>query len=250
MIQLPPETRRVGRPYLPVAVAALAFLLMATVVSPVPREQETIAGPVDTPFGTPVDEGVPTEGTAGPDGSPAGGSSPQSEAGGPEGASPETTQPVAGGGVQRCTDRELQVPGDPYSPPCLTFSGSNGGATHVGVTEDEIVVTIRELEGPSAAEIFSDISGENVSSSDEAVKNTLFALGEYFQTRYQFYGRTLRFEFFKGEGNGASELLGGGKEKALADSQRAVEKGAFADLTGITLPYLSLIHISEPTRPY
>ena len=237
MIELPPEARRIGRPYLPIAVAALAFLVMATIVSPLPREQQTIAGPVDTPFGTPTEVGGPTEVTAGPDGSPEGGESPDAGGGGPEGSAPETTQPVSGGGVQRCTDRELQVPGDPYSPPCLTFSGSNGGATHVGVTDDEIVVTIRELEGPSAAEIFSDISGENVSSSDEAVENTLFALGEYFQSRYQFYGRKLRFEFFKGEGNGATELLGGGKEKALADSQRAVEKGAFADLTGITLPY-------------
>ncbi len=105
------------------------------------------------------------------------------------------------------------------------------------MTADEIVVTIRTLEGPSAAEIFSDISGEAVASSDASVEDTLLALGEYFSTRYQFYGRKIRFEIFRGEGSGAAELLGGGKEKALSDSVRATEKGAFADLSGITIPY-------------
>lgn len=232
--------RRVGRPYLPIAVVALLFLVMATVVSPADRAEQRIAAPIDVPLGTdgPVvsdGSGEDLDGDGAPDvAGPVGGGSRQG---------PSTTsvsggnEPGGSGGVQRCTDRQLQVPGDPYSPPCLTFSGDNGGATHTGVTEDEIVVTIRTLEGPSAAEIFADISGEAVNSSDESVVDTIVALGEYFSTRYQFYGRKLRFEFFRGEGVGASELLGGGKEKALADSVRAAEKGAFADMSGITIPY-------------
>ena len=40
--------------------------------------------------------------------------------------------PAAAAGVQRCADRAAQIPGDPYSPPCVAFSGDNGGATHAG----------------------------------------------------------------------------------------------------------------------
>jgi hypothetical protein len=105
------------------------------------------------------------------------------------------------------------------------------------VSKKEIVITLRELEGPSAAEIFSDISGENVSSSRESYIDTVNALGEYFSKHYQFYGRTIRFELFKGEGNGSSELLGGGREKALADAVTAQEYKPFADLSAITIPY-------------
>ena len=35
---------------------------------------------------------------------------------------------------QSCPDRAEQIPGDPYSPPCIQFSGDNGGATAKGVT--------------------------------------------------------------------------------------------------------------------
>ncbi|MGH9084965.1 MAG: ABC transporter substrate-binding protein, partial [Acidimicrobiales bacterium] len=118
------------------------------------------------------------------------------------------------------------------------FSGDNGGATYQGVTDKEIVVTLRQLEGPTAGEIFSDLSGESVNDSPEAIQDTILALAEYFSSRFQFYGRTLKIQFFRGEGNGASELLGGGKERALADAVRAAKEfGAFVDASGITLPY-------------
>ena len=52
------------------------------------------------------------------------------------------------------------------------------------------------------------------------------------------YGRKIRLVEFRGEGNGANELLGGGKEKALADAVRASkEHKAFADISAITIPY-------------
>ncbi len=50
-------------------------------------------------------------------------------------------QPI--GTVSRCADRAEQVPGDPYSPPCIAFSGYNGGATTRGVTKDAIRVSVR-----------------------------------------------------------------------------------------------------------
>jgi hypothetical protein len=147
---------------------------------------------------------------------------------------PSEGPPVTGG----CSDRAVQVHGDPYSPPCVAFSGDNGGTTSQGVTADQIVVTVRELEGPSAAEIFADITGDSVNDSPESYRDTVGAYAEYFSDRFQFYGRDLHMEFFDGLGVGASELLGGGREAALSDAISASqERGAFADISGLTIPY-------------
>jgi hypothetical protein len=228
------------RSYGPLAGAAAAFLLMAATVPAAERDHQAFAGSVEVPSFTAGAEGGAAgaaeqagaeeqiAATAG-DGAGTGGSAAGGGGGGGSGAN---------GGVSPCTDRTLQVPGDPYSPPCYAFSGDNGGATHQGVTADEIVISVRTLEGPTAAEIFADISGESVNDSPEAYVDTVLALSEYFSQRFSFYGRKLRIEFFRGEGSGASELLGGGKEKALADAVRAnKEIGAFADISAITIPY-------------
>lgn len=240
-----PLAQHALRPYLPVAAAVVVFLLMAAVVSPAPRDHQALAGNVDVPLAAGPQATVPGDApAAGPEGSAPGASTPGSRAGGPGSSQPGAQgggTNAAVGGVAPCPDRGLQVPGDPYSPPCLTFSGDNGGETATGVTGDEIIVTVRRLEGPTAAEIFSDISGESVVDSPEAYLNTLQALGEYFSTRFQFYGRKIRFEIFDGQGNGSSELLGGGREAALADAVRARELGAFADLSAITIPYADAI---------
>lgn len=231
-----PAPRGVLRSYGPLALVAGGFLLMAAMVSPVSRARQEYAGAVSVPsVSTDGGDGGPTTTVAG--GAP--GEAP-GEQGGQPGATPGAGPGGSGanGGVSACTDRTLQVPGDPYSPPCYAFTGGNGGSTYQGVTDDTITITVRQLEGPSAAEIFADISGQSVNDSPEAVSDTLVALAEYFSQRFQMYGRSLKIEFFRGEGSGASELLGGGKEKALADAVRAAkELGAFADISGITIPY-------------
>jgi len=223
------------RSYGPLGVVAVAFLLMAALVPTADRAHQAFAGNVQVPDltgggaaagVTPGAEGA----AAGPDAGATG------EAAGVDGGGAGGGSGV--GGVTPCTDRTLQVPGDPYSPPCYAFAGDNGGATHQGVTDTEIVISVRTLEGPSAAEIFADLSGEAVNDSPEAYTNTVLALADYFSQRFQMYGRKLRVEFFRGEGSGASELLGGGKEKALADAVRASKEiGAFADISAITIPY-------------
>ena len=50
-------------------------------------------------------------------------------------------------------------------------------------------------------------------------------MADYFSSRFQFYGRKLKIDFFKGQGNGADELLGGGKENALADAVHVGQGG-------------------------
>jgi hypothetical protein len=222
-------SRRLLKSYGPLLAAALAFLLMATTISAKPRERVEYAGSVEVPdiSGTDGPGGV-----AGPLGDGPGAAGPGATGGG--------TRSGGGGAadVSGCGDRTRQIPGDPYSPPCYAFEGDNGGATSKGVTGDRITVTVRRLEGPSAAEIFADISGQNVNDSPAAYEDTVMALAEYFSSRFQFYGRKLDIRFFRGEGLGATELLGGGKEKALADAVKAAqEHKAFADISGITIPY-------------
>ncbi|MFL6206264.1 MAG: hypothetical protein ACJ739_13035 [Acidimicrobiales bacterium] len=223
---------RVVRSYGPLLAVAMVFLLMAVVVPTADRAHEAYAGNVEVPtFATGQaagPEGAAAAGAAATDGTAAAG---DTTGGAGSGGGSQ-------GGVTPCTDRTLQVPGDPYSPPCYAFSGNNGGSTYQGVSDKEILVTVRTLEGPSAAEIFADISGEQVSDSPEAYRNTANALAEYFSTRFQMYGRKIKLVEFRGEGNGATELLGGGKEKALADAVRASkEHKAFADISAITIPY-------------
>jgi hypothetical protein len=225
-----PGTARTARSYGPLLAVALAFVIMASTVSTSDREHVAYAGAVEVPQ---VGGGGTDGGGPGGDGGTSGGGATGGGSGGTSG-----TDGVSVAGVTACKDRTQQVPGDPYSPPCYAFSGDNGGATHQGVTEDEIVVAVRRLEGPSAAEIFADISGQQVNDSPESYENTLTALAEYFSSRFQFYGRKIKLQFFKGEGIGATELLGGGRERALADATRAnKETHAFADVSGITIPY-------------
>ncbi len=230
---------------------------MAVAVDPAARAGEGLAagavspgpGRVVTPGQVAVD---PVTGETIP-GGPAATMPGGAPAPGPEGTVPggPPTAPPSG-----CPDRALQVPGDPYSPPCIAFEGDNGGATSRGVTGEEIVVAVRELEGPTAAEIFADLSGQPVISSPEAVHDTLEALAEYFSSRFQLYGRRIRLVFYGGQGNGSSELLGAGQERALADAVRVSDEiGAFADISGISTPYANalsrqqVVNIGAPYPP-
>jgi hypothetical protein len=219
------------RSYGPLLAVAIAFVVMATVVSPVTRERVEYAGAVTVPT-LPSQDGTAGGGDGGvaTGGTTTGGGG----TGGATGGSGSST-----GGVQPCPGgRTKQVPGDPYSPPCYAFSGSNGGATSKGVTGDTISVSVRTLEGPSAAEIFASISGQSVNDSPQSYQDTVLALAEYFNNHFQLYGRKIKVTFYKGQGNGTDELLGGGKEKALADATRAAKEiGSFADISGITIPY-------------
>src|SRR5690606_23696181 len=183
------------RSYGPLAAAAGAFLLMAAAVPPVERAHQAYAGQVEVPSFTVGDAtGTATHDEVAGDAPGAEeGASPSGEGGGAAAAGGDGGGGDGGGGanagVAPCPDRTHQVPGDPYSPPCYAFFGDNGGATHQGVTADEIVVAVRLLEGPTAAEIFADISGESVQDSPEAYRDTVVTLAEYFSDRFQMYGR-------------------------------------------------------------
>ena len=52
----------------------------------------------------------------------------------------------------------------------------------------------------------------------DTIKNTVVALAEYFNKRYQFYGRKIVIKFYNGVGSNTTELLGGGRDKAEAET--------------------------------
>ncbi|MDP1803647.1 MAG: hypothetical protein Q8K72_00635, partial [Acidimicrobiales bacterium] len=177
---------------------------------------------------TKVEPTTSTDGEqAGGDGGTDGGSS--SSTGGPSGPAGR-----AGG----CPDRELQVPGDPYSPPCVAFSGDNGGGTSKGVSGTTIKVAFRVLNERGFQQTLADLAGASLVDSPETVKRTVQTMADYFNKRFQLYGRKIEIVFYSGQGSNTNELLGKGRDKAEADAIKvAQEIGAFADLSATSEPY-------------
>ena len=142
------------------------------------------------------------------------------------------------GAVGDCPDREEQVPGDPYSPPCIAFAGDNGGATAKGVTADEISVAFRVLNEKGFQQTLAELAGASLEDTPETIQRTVEALADYFNEYFQFYGRKIKIHFYDGQGSNTDELLGQGRDKAEIDAERvANEIGAFADLSGTSEPY-------------
>ncbi len=147
-----------------------------------------------------------------------------------------------------CAGGVLQVKGSAYSPACVNFSGSNGGATSRGVTADTIKVAIREdgKERKQNDKADSDLEKKaeeaGIRSSPADRKRELDALVEYFNTHYQLYGRKVELVRYKGRGDGMAEIAGGGQEGANADALKvAQEIKAFADISALTQPYMDAL---------
>jgi len=152
----------------------------------------------------------------------------------------------AAGAPQVAGCGDAQVPGDPYSPPCVQFSGSNGGATHRGVTPTEIVVAVR-IDGfaDGLVDAISTQAGAGAKlprDTPEKIQRTIEGLGEYFNRRFQFYGRKLKLVLYNGKGDPLQEILGRGQEGAQADALRVAEEfKAFADVSAVTPEYASTL---------
>ncbi len=144
----------------------------------------------------------------------------------------ETVDHCAGGADQP------QVEGDPYSPPCFTFAGDNGGATSKGVTADAITVTYRQTPEPNALALLAQLMGIEFDETAEDFQRTYQGLVEYFNATFQMYGRQIDLKIYDGQGMLTSELTGGGREAASVDGLKAAtEIGAFADVTAGSQPY-------------
>lgn len=275
-IRIRPTDRRLLSGYGPGIFLVTAFLLMAFLVPTVAPEQNVASS------AAPTNSGLVAGGGSSPSG-PVGGTGTQSAtASGPSaatGAKPTAGTPSAGGGphpgaagpngtpvpagtkagtVAACTG--AQVHGDPYSPPCTTFSGSNGGATSRGVTANQITVSyripadniasidaaIQQLAGKYNQAAFSDTSAD--------VERTISDLVTYFNQHFQFYGRKMVLQQFNGQGTLTSEITGGGQSQANADALTdANSVKAFADISAFSQPYaqaLSNQHVVNIGSPY
>src|SRR5689334_18958405 len=75
---------------------------------------------------------------------------------------------------------------EPYSPPCITFSGNNGGATSPGVTGDKITVTFREGDLPSVYAVAGQVAEKaNIKDTQDDIRRTIRAYFDYFNKNFQ-----------------------------------------------------------------
>ena len=238
-------SQRVLRGYGPLAVFVVVLLLMALLVPSKSATKIAAAGTDsnDLAAGS-ADGGGSAAGTtdttvAAASGQQAGGAAQQAPGGTTAGRGTAKGNVASGAtGVHPCANgRKDQVPGDPYSPPCVEFSGDNGGATAKGVTPTEIHVAFRVLNEKGFEQTLASLAGAQLSDSPDDIKRTITALAEFFNKRYQFYGRKLVFDFYNGVGSNTTELLGGGRDKAEADAETVKTMGAFADMSATSEPY-------------
>ncbi|MEY2425493.1 MAG: hypothetical protein QOI61_1065 [Actinomycetota bacterium] len=106
-----------------------------------------------------------------------------------------------------------------YAPPCAAaFTGDNGGNTSYGITADAInVCFLAELTGTVSSD--GEMAGP-VAPNDSANMRTYKVLRDYFNSRYQLYGRRLRFFYPTND----SSQSGDAQSRARADKAKDVDK--------------------------
>jgi len=257
----PRPSQRLLRGYGPLAAFVAVFIAISLFVPTVRTEIRTEPAAAGSGTGRAgagadgagADGGVAVEGStaeggaaAGAEGAAGGAAGGAGSAGGGAAAGRGGASGNAGGGgsgppgIAPCKGRAKQDPSDPYSPPCLTFSGNNGGATSKGVTADAINISVRiQAFDNGVLDALSRVAGANIpNESRQKIANTVTALVEYLNRVYQFYGRKLDLKMYTGQGEVEREILGGGQEGAEGDALKAAEElKAFADASAVTPPY-------------
>lgn len=116
-----------------------------------------------------------------------------------------------------------------YAPNCVPLwpeGGDNGGATHRGVTADEIVIAVYQSQQTAPAQGAIDALGLDELTDEEIAENRTRVI-EAYNNLYETYGRTVRWELLEASGGPADEAA------ARADAIRAAEEiGAFAVVGG------------------
>ena len=247
--------QRLFRGYGPMAVLVAVLLVVAIAVpSRVPKTPGAAATSAGQGYSTSGPGGSPTgSGGTNSSGAPSGaagssGAAPGSSQGASGEASSGASKAAASGGsgtpasagaahITPCSARPAQITGDPYSPPCMTFSGNNGGATSMGVTGDTINVAFRLTSDQSFQQTLAQLAGASLKDSNADTQRTVQALADYFNAHFQFYGRKIAVHFYNGQGSLANELLGTGQAQAEADALTVKSMKAFADLSAESEPY-------------
>jgi len=127
-----------------------------------------------------------------------------------------------------CPGGDEQDKNSTYSPPCLDFSGGNGGATSKGVSADTITVAMRE---PETFDVGQNNQGR-ITDTPADLKRSTLAYVDYFNRVYQAYGRKVQVVFYKPKVPLLAGYAGGNQEEANADALTVGQQiKAFADLT-------------------
>jgi hypothetical protein len=96
-----------------------------------------------------------------------------------------------------------------YSAPCVAaFKGDNGGKTYTGVSASEIrfgVLSCSDLEFPSYEGPIHEEPPDDPSKREDEDDRTYRVFQKYFNTRFEFYGRTLRFVAMRARGEGGED---------------------------------------------
>jgi len=249
--------RRLLKGYGPLAALLVAFVLMAWLVPTIAPTQDVVH-----------DTKVETTSGGGTTGTTPGGTTTQTTAGsgttsgttaGGATTKGTTAAPTAGAATGKSTNcpggQAEQVPGDPYSPPCVAFSGNNGGATSPGVTGSTITLSFRiTADSASFQQTLASLGGASITETNADTERTINALVAYFNSHWQFYGRKIVVDYYQGQGNETDELQGEGQQQADADAVTAAQQiHAFGELNGTTEPYdvaLAGQHVLSFGAPY
>jgi hypothetical protein len=196
--------RSAGAINLGIALAMLAILL------PLLLHAASAAPPTAAEFSpnaqhvikkAPPGSGGASNGTGGAGSGPGGSGGRPTASSSPTPPPPAATEYVPANQVLHCVGppplRQIE---DPQSPPCIAYwKGDNGGATATGVTRDRIYLAIPTPEGKTAQ---------------------YTALFNFFNKRFQFYGRKIVPEFCSssGGGSGSSDQANQVADAALAAS--------------------------------
>ena len=232
--------RRLLKGYGPLAGLLLMFVLMAAFVPSIAREQDVVsAGAGSGAASTGAGATGAATGAAGAAGAAAAGTAGSAGRSSATAARPGAVASAGAGTTAACPGKSLQVPGDPYSPPCIAFSGNNGGATSQGVTGSTITISYRVTsDGTSFQQQLAALGGAQFADTQADIDRTIQGLATYFNKNFQFYGRKIQVQFFNGQGSITNELLGQGQQQADADAVTAGQQmHAFAELNGVTEPY-------------
>ncbi len=246
--------RRLLRGYAPLTIFVVAFALITVLVPSISREENVVTVHDGQAAAAAADGNAASTSTTLPGGAASGTGTPGPPATGSNSGSSPTGSATAGNGngttrsgggaavtgtTTACSGQALQIPGDPYSPPCVAFSGNNGGATYNGVTSSTITLAYRFPSDFASSNSTSSASGAGSFTATQAeTESTINGLVTYFNDHFQFYGRKLKVVYFNGQGAQTTELQDEGQANAAADATTVAQQiHAFGDASVISLVY-------------
>jgi hypothetical protein len=127
-----------------------------------------------------------------------------------------------------------------YAPPCApAFSGNNGGSTAPGVNSTDInICFLEELTGTVQNE--GEMAGEP-QPNDSANMRTYKIFRDYFNSRYQLYGRHLRFFYVKPDSSKSDDAQARDRADRAADQYHCF--AAFQETNPAAIDELAKRHI-------